>query len=75
MINCDIFWFNIYHYFTIKKLQKFFEYIIPMTENKVIDIRRCKGDVYHNFVIFNQFKDILDVYDEMNKKDAKVIVK
>jgi hypothetical protein len=61
-------YFNVYHYYTIKKLQKFFEFVLPEVGNKVIDIRRCKGDVYHNFVLFNQFKDILDVYVEMNKK-------
>lgn len=57
-------YFNQYHYFTIKKLKKFFDFVIPNTGTKIIDIRMCKKDVYHTFTIFNQFKDILDVYKE-----------
>lgn len=57
-------YFNKYHYFTIKKLKKFIDFLIPNIGMKIIDIRMCKNDVYHTFSIFNQFKDILDVYKE-----------
>lgn len=59
-------YFNQYHYFTIKKLKNFFDFIIPTIETKIIDIRMCKKDVYHTFTIFNQFKNILDVYNIAN---------
>jgi hypothetical protein len=59
-----ILYFNQYHYFTIKKLKKFFDFVIPNIGTKIIDIKMCKNDVYHTFTLFNQFKDILDVYKE-----------
>ena len=60
-----IIYFNKYHYFTIKKLNKFLNFIIQNSNNKVIDIRKCKKDVYQTFLLFNQFKNIVDVYNEV----------
>jgi len=57
-----IIYFNQYHYFTIKKLSKFIKFLLENINNKIIDIKKCKNNVYQLFIIFNQFKDILDVY-------------
>jgi len=37
---------NVYHYFSIMKLQKFFSFIMDNMNGKIIDIQRSKGDVY-----------------------------
>lgn len=55
-------YFNIYHYFTIKKLCKFFDFMILNIGENIIDIDKCTGYIQQSFILFNHFKDILDTY-------------
>lgn len=62
-------YFNFYHYMTIKKMDKFLSFLIQNLPNdKLIDISKCKNQIFDNFVIFNQFKDILEVYEKQISK-------
>lgn len=61
-------YFNIYHYFTLKKLRKFIIYLTNIiTDQYVIDIMKCTGEVYLSFMLFNQFRDFLDIYASQSK--------
>jgi hypothetical protein len=54
---------NIYHYFTIKKLDKLFTLLDKIVkDNEIVSIEECEKEIYDNFIIFNQFKDLLDGY-------------
>jgi hypothetical protein len=54
---------NVYHYFTIKKLYKFFSFLDKIVKDgEMISIDECVKEIYDNFIIFNQFKDLLNVY-------------
>lgn len=54
---------NIYHYFTIKQLHKLFEYLLQIIGKQVIDVKLCSGTIRQSLILFNCFKDILDVYE------------
>lgn len=65
-INAYIKYFNIFHYYTIKLLKKFFDEIIKVfNENELIDIFSCREDVRFAFIIFNNFKIHLDTYHKI----------
>jgi len=56
-------YFNVYHYYTIKKLRKFFKFLSEtLTEEQVIDIMHCNEDVVRSFTLFNQFRNIIEEY-------------
>jgi len=62
-------YFNFYHYMTVKKMDKFLDFLIQNLQNdKLINIPKCHNQILDNFIIFNQFKDILDVYEKTLKK-------
>lgn len=64
--NSDIIqYFNICHYHTIKTLRKFFKFFGRVLEpTQIIDVFNCQEDVKQSFIIFNQFKELLDLYEE-----------
>lgn len=56
-------YFDKYHYFTIKRLIKFCNFIISeVGDSDVVSINECTGKIRDTFIIFNNFKDILDNY-------------
>jgi hypothetical protein len=56
-------YFNFYHYMTIKKMDQFLDFLIQnLPKDKIININKCQNQVLDSFILFNQFKDILDVY-------------
>lgn len=55
-------YFNLEHYFTIKRMDKFFRFILNTISDNIIDIGKCKNDTFQSFAMFNQFKSILDDY-------------
>jgi ribosomal protein S20 len=60
-------YFNFYHYMTVKKMDKFLDFLIQnLPQDKLINIPKCQNQILDNFVIFNQFKDILDVYKKQS---------
>lgn len=53
-------YFNVYHYFTIKKLYKLFQFVLSnLPDDYAVDILHCSDDIYQAFNTFNQFKDLL----------------
>lgn len=61
-------YFNTYHYFTLKKLRKFMKFLIDIIpDGSIIDVMKCKDEVYLSFMLFNQFKDFLEIYDQQIK--------
>jgi hypothetical protein len=64
--NSDIIqYFNVCHYHTIKTLRNFFKFFGRVLEPmQIIDVFYCQEDVKQSFIIFNQFKELLDIYEE-----------
>lgn len=64
--NEDVLYMRKYHYITIKKLYNFMNWLSGKLGAKdVVDIRRCTGNVYDCFILFNYFKTVLESYNEM----------
>lgn len=58
-------YFNVCHYHTIKTLRNFFKFFgRVMDPTQIIDVFHCQEDVKQSFVIFNQFNELLDMYEE-----------
>jgi hypothetical protein len=54
---------NKYHYISIDKIIKLFEYILPnLDSDKVVYVYECKKDISNDLNLFNNFKDILRKY-------------
>ena len=65
-VSEDVLYMRKYHYITIKKLYNFMTWISGKLGAKdVVDIRRCEGNVYDCFILFNYFKTVLESYNEM----------
>lgn len=66
----DAEYFRSYHHHVLKRMQNFIEFLVQNLNLKdVINIRKCTGPIFHDFVIFNHFKEILDsYYEEMQNK-------
>ncbi|AYV84092.1 MAG: hypothetical protein Hyperionvirus17_12 [Hyperionvirus sp.] len=55
-------YFDIYHYFTIKRMRGFIKFLIgELSPNEIIVVERCTGTVRDSFVVFNHFKNILNL--------------
>lgn len=68
----DTLYFNRYHYFTLKLMFNFVDFMIRnMEPMDIIDIERCDARVRLLFNIFDHFKDLLDSYNEV-LKDKRV---
>lgn len=62
-----------YHYFTLSYLDKFLEFILKnMETEQVIDIFNCGEDIRGMFLLLNEFKSILESYNEFAQKDVTV---
>ena len=62
----DIKYFSTYHYFTIAKLIKFFQFVLSkLTTKSIVNITQCTGNVKSMFTLFNYFKNILESYNEI----------
>lgn len=58
-------YFDVYHYYTVKRLRRFLQFLVPyLADGVVIDALRSTGNVRESFVLFNHFKDIVDAYVE-----------
>jgi hypothetical protein len=55
---------NIYHYFTIKRLNKLFTIMSNIIGENIINVDACHGDTRITLDMFNCFKKILDDYYE-----------
>lgn len=61
-------YFDKYHYITIKRLIKFCNFLISeIGDNDVISVDECTGKIFNTFIIFNNFKYILDDYIKIKK--------
>lgn len=59
-------YFNIYHYVTLQKLIYFCQYLVKnMNSTDIIDIAKCKNNPSKLFLLLNNFKDILESYNEV----------
>jgi hypothetical protein len=66
---------NVFHYITINKLFKFIEFLLKSSKIRIdnyIDIKNCSGDVLYGFVLFNNFKDIIDSFNEKYQKKVMI---
>lgn len=66
-INDGIKFFNLYHYILIKKFKNFFKLLLDLPEfttDKIIDIEKSQLNIKLLFTLFNNFKDLLDAYNE-----------
>lgn len=55
-------YFDIYHYVTIQQQLKFYQFLLTNMDDSIISIDDSTGNVRNSFVIFNNFKNILDQY-------------
>lgn len=69
-------YFNVCHYHTIKTLRKFIKFFgRVMIPTQIIDVFYCQEDVKQSFIIFNQFKELLDMYEEkIMKKQVHTVI-
>lgn len=64
---------NEYHYFTLETLNSFLDFVLKnLHTTDVVDIFNCKGDVKYMFMLLNEFKDILESYNEFAQKRVTV---
>lgn len=62
---------NIYHYFTIKRLNKLFTIMSNIIGKNIINVEACRSDTRITLDMFNCFKKILDDYYEKIMKNEK----
>lgn len=66
-VNSGIEFFNKFHYISIKKFKRFFKLLLDLpsfTTDKIIDIEKSNDNIKLLFTLFNNFKDLLDSYNE-----------
>lgn len=56
--------FSVYHYFTLIKMKNFCKFLITnLSDDSIVDIFSCAPELLIYFTLFNNFKDLLESYD------------